>query len=74
MGECFAFIENRLEKGSWVLGRRYTICDPYLFTLARWLELDGVDPARFPKVLDHRRRMCERPVVGRILEEEARLP
>ena len=36
------------------MGERHTFCDPYLFTLARWLEGDGVDPAPFPKVRDHR--------------------
>ena len=42
------------------MGERYTICDPYLFTLAQWLEADGVDPERIPKVIDHRRRVSER--------------
>jgi glutathione S-transferase len=28
--------------------------------MAQWLEQDGVDPSRFPKVIDHRRRMSER--------------
>ena len=36
-------------KGPWVMGETYSISDPYLFTLAQWLEGDGVDPARFPK-------------------------
>ena len=47
----------------WVMGETYTICDPYLFTMAQWLEADGVDPSRFPKLMDHRRRMSERPQV-----------
>jgi len=46
-----------------VMGENYTICDPYLFTMAQWMEGDGVDPARFPKVSDHRHRMSERPQV-----------
>ena len=47
----------------WVIGETYSICDPYLFTMAQWLEQDGVDPSRFPKVIDHRRRISERPAV-----------
>ena len=27
------------------MGESYTICDPYLFTMAQWLEQDGVDPS-----------------------------
>ena len=37
--------------------------DPYLFTLAQWLEADGVDPARIPRVMAHRARMTARPNV-----------
>jgi glutathione S-transferase len=60
---CFDLIEREMFKGPWVMGESYTICDPYLFTMAQWMEGDGVDPARFPKVRDHRRRMSERPQV-----------
>ena len=33
-GACFALIERDMLKGPWVMGEQYTICDPYLFTLA----------------------------------------
>jgi glutathione S-transferase len=45
------------------MGERYTIADPYLFTLARWLEGDGVDLERIPRVIDHRSRMLQRKAV-----------
>jgi glutathione S-transferase len=67
---CFDLIESGMLKGPWVMGENYTICDPYLFTLAQWLEADGVDPARIPKVLDHRRRMSERPNVRKAIARE----
>ena len=70
VGECFDLIEREMLNGPWVMGESYTICDPYLFTLARWLEADGVDPARFPKVQDHRQRMAKRPAVAKALAEE----
>ena len=54
-----------------MLGEAYSICDPYLFTLANWLELDGVDIATLPRVIDHRARMAERPAVQRALAAEA---
>jgi glutathione S-transferase len=52
------------------MGERYSICDPYLYTLTQWLEADGVDRARFPKIDDHFRRMAERPAVKRALAAE----
>ena len=66
----FELIEREMLKGPWVMGDQYTICDPYLFTLAQWLEKDGVDPARIPRVIDHRRRMSERPSVQKAIAEE----
>jgi glutathione S-transferase len=70
VGAGFEMIEQEMLKGPWVMGDQYTICDPYLFTLAQWLEKDGVDPARIPRVVDHRRRMSERPSVKKAIAEE----
>jgi glutathione S-transferase len=70
VGACFDLIEREMLNGPWVMGEIYTICDPYLFTLAQWMEGDGVDPKRFPKVADHRRRMAERPAVHRAIAQE----
>src|SRR3954465_1263063 len=36
VAESFAMVEREMLKGPWVMGERYTICDPYLFTLAQW--------------------------------------
>ena len=70
VGACFHLIERTMFRGPWAMGEAYTVADPYLFTLARWLESDSVDPARFPRVLDHRNRMAERPAVRRALHAE----
>lgn len=70
MAACFALIERDMVKGPWVMGEQYTVCDPYLFTLASWLEGDSVDIAQFPKVADHYKRMSERPAVQKVLAEE----
>ena len=70
VGDCFDLIEREYFKGPWVTGADYTIADPYLFTIAKWLEADGVDPRRFPKVLDHRNRMAECSAVKKVLARE----
>ncbi|WP_289296658.1 glutathione S-transferase family protein [uncultured Reyranella sp.] len=70
VGGAFELIERDMLKGPWVMGDQYTICDPYLFTLAQWLEKDGVDLARIPRVVDHRRRMYERKSVKKAIAEE----
>jgi glutathione S-transferase len=70
VGASFALIERNMLKGPWVMGETYTICDPYLFTLSEWLEGDSVDLSTLPKVMDHRKRMSERPAVQKVLAEE----
>ena len=67
---CFELVEAQFLAGPWVLGEAYSICDPYLFTLAQWLEADGVDAARFPRVIDHRRRVAERPAARKAIADE----
>jgi glutathione S-transferase len=68
--ECFELIEHKLLKGPWVMGEQYTICDPYLFTIASWIEGDGVDTAKVPRVMEHRRRMLARPAVQKAVAAE----
>jgi glutathione S-transferase len=70
VGACYRLIEDEMLEGPWVMGDTYTICDPYLFTMAQWMEGDGVDPSRFPKVRDHRHRMSERSQVQNAIAEE----
>jgi glutathione S-transferase len=72
VGGYYRLIEQHMLRGPWVMGDAYTICDPYLFTLAQWMEGDGLDPSDFPKVKDHRQRMSERPAVQKAIDEETR--
>jgi len=67
VGDAFGLIEQGMLAGPWVMGERYSICDPYLFTVAQWLEGDAVDLTRLPRVLAHRARVAERPAVQAVL-------
>ena len=63
MTACFAHIEKHMLRGPWVMGERYSIADPYLYTIAGWLKGDGVDIAEFPGVAAHVATMEERAAV-----------
>lgn len=63
VGDCFEYIEAEAFAGPWVMGDAYTVADPYLYTVTRWIEGDGVDIARFPKVQAHFEAMAKRPAV-----------
>ena len=67
MSEGFTLIENEFLKGPWVMGAAYSICDPYLYTISGWLESDGVDIAKFPRVHDHFKRMNDRAAVKAVV-------
>lgn len=69
VGACYDYVETQIA-GPWVMGEAYSIADAYLFTVAQWLEGDGVDPARYPRVIDHRARMAARPNVAAAIAEE----
>ena len=72
VGECFDLIEREMFEGPWVMGKDYTVCDGYLYTISQWLGADGVDIANTPKIADHFKRVGERPAVQRALAEEKR--
>jgi glutathione S-transferase len=72
VGACYDLIERDMLKGPWVIGDACTIHDPYLFTFAQWLEDDGVDPSRIPRVIDHRNRMSARKTVRKAIADELR--
>jgi glutathione S-transferase len=74
MADAFGLIEGDMLRGPWVAGADYSMCDPYLFTLSSWLEGDGVDITRFPRVHDHYKRMMERPAVQRAMREQGLIP
>lgn len=69
VAECFAHIEAHALTGPYVMGEQYTVADAYLFTVARWMEGDGLAPARYPKVLAHREMMAARENVQTALAE-----
>ncbi len=66
VGASFDLIE-RGWSGPWAMGGSFTVSDPYLFALSGWMEGDGLDLARYPNVMDHRRRMMERPAVRKVM-------
>ncbi|MDB5474955.1 MAG: glutathione S-transferase [Phenylobacterium sp.] len=69
--DCFRLIETEYLQGPWVMGEQFTVADGYLFTLADWLEGDGVDPKQFARVHEHRERTRGRPAVRNVLAEMA---
>lgn len=68
MTDCAAILEQHFLKGPFVLGDNFSMCDPYLFLVGRWLKGDGVDVEKFPKLLNHYKIMLEQPAVAKVFE------
>ena len=47
MTECAQFIEEHYFQGPYVLGQKYSMCDPILALIFRWLHADGVEISAF---------------------------
>ena len=65
----FSPIEAGYLRGPWVMGEQLSVCDYYLFTIARWLEADGVDLAKLPRVVEHRARVTALPLAQRVIAQ-----
>jgi glutathione S-transferase len=69
VADAFSPIEAEYLRGPWVMGERLSVCDYYLFTIARWLEADGVDLAKLPRVVEHRARVAALPLAQRVIAQ-----
>ena len=68
MRDAFTLIEQHyLGDQPWVLGEQYSVADGYLFTVAGWLQSDGVDINEFPRVAAHFERVKARSAVQKAL-------
>ena len=67
--QLFTLANEQLRGRDWLTGKR-SVADPYLFTIAQWLEGDGVDTGRLPRVMDHRKRMMDRQAVAKAVAQE----
>ena len=63
MTESAGFIETHALKGPFVMGDHVSLADAHLFVLCTWLEGDGVEVAKFPKVAQFLETMWARPSV-----------
>ena len=67
MATYAGMIEEHYFTGPYVLGARYSMCDPYLALITRWLGADGVALADFPKLQAHDALMRARPSMQAVL-------
>ncbi len=71
MRECASLIEDQYCAGPWALGERFSVCDPYLYLVQRWLGGCNVTLDNYPKLAEHRAAMEKRPAVKAVLRHHS---
>jgi glutathione S-transferase len=69
----FAFLEQSLAKGPYLMGERFTIADAYAFTILNWTNFHKISLADYPRVRAFMDRVGARPKVREALEAEGLL-
>lgn len=67
MTQSMMLVEEALT-GDWLMGDEFTIADAHLFNISMWLEGDGADLTKLPRVMAHFARMKTRPAVQKMME------
>ena len=68
MTECAQIIEKHYLKGPYVLGDRFSFCDPYMALVTRWFRNDEVDIDQFARIKKHDTLMRQRRSMQHVLE------
>jgi glutathione S-transferase len=63
-------IDSLLEGGEWMMGRQYTVADPYALVFYGWGVRSGLPVNALGAYTAWKDRMLERPAVRRILDRE----
>jgi glutathione S-transferase len=58
----------------WILGERYSVLDPYAFTLCRWTRTFQTPARARVQLGPYLQRVLERPATRRVLADEGVLP
>jgi glutathione S-transferase len=70
LARSFAWTERKLGSRPFVMGDKFTVADPYLFTTLNWTRPAGIDLNAWPGLKDYRSRIRERPTVDAALKAE----
>jgi len=73
VSQRLAYVNQRLEGKSFLLGEQYTIADPYLFVVSNWARFVEVDLTPLTHLVEYRARVAQRPAVQAAMRAEGLL-
>ncbi|QHM70914.1 glutathione transferase GstA [Mixta intestinalis] len=66
----FRYVDEALRDKQWLTGTRFSVADAYLFVVARWAKVTGLDLSAFQALAAWQARVAERPAVVAALKAE----
>ncbi|PCG89495.1 Hypothetical protein PENO1_104320 [Penicillium occitanis (nom. inval.)] len=71
LGKGFTVLQDILGDKPFILGEEFTVADCYTWTVLTWTRFfDDVDLTKWPRLVEYRRKILQRPSVQKALEEE----
>ena len=69
----FAHLDKHFANNDYLMGKSFSVADPYLYTVSNWAPRVDVDLSTFGNVLAYRKRVGERPAVQAAMKAEGLL-
>ncbi|MCZ4052149.1 glutathione transferase GstA [Oxalobacter sp. OxGP1] len=66
----FDYVDRQLGKNRYVTGEQFTVVDAYLFTIASWIGVAGLETAQWKALSAYRENVAQRPAVRRAMISE----
>ena len=73
LAKRFTYIDQRLARGPYLTGERFTVADAYLFTVTNWTNVHNIDLTPYPNLKAYMERVGARPQVRQALAAEGLL-
>jgi glutathione S-transferase len=70
IGKRFDWLSGELKGKDYLMGKRFTVADGYLYTILRWTQFVGIDLAKWPVLAAYEARVAARPKVQEALIAE----
>jgi glutathione S-transferase len=70
LAERYAFVNDKLAGGPYLMGRQFTVADGYLFTVTNWARIVKFDLTSYPNIVAFQERVRARPKVQEAMKAE----
>ncbi len=70
MAKRFDYLANSIKGKDWLLGKNFSVCDGYLFTVLSWTKMLNIDMSKWPTLMGYVEKVGARPAVKAVVAAE----